>query len=213
MKLLIVDDDPLVCHSLQLLLGKEPDFEVIGTALNGEEAVRLCRRDKPDVVLLDIQMPVMDGIAAAKEIKQTSPSIQILMLTTFQDERNIRLALQAGAEGYLLKSSSIDQMANQIRTVASGAMVLSPSVLQTIMEPSTEALDGLTERETDILERVAQGMSNKEISEQLYLSPGTVRNIVTVILDKLELRDRTQLAVYYWQRKHGGTSNAPPSNA
>lgn len=212
MKLLIVDDDPLVCHSLQLLLGKEPDFDVIGTALNGEEAVRISRCDKPDVVLLDIQMPVMDGIAAAKAIKQTSPSIQILMLTTFQDERNIRLALQAGAEGYLLKSSSIDQMANQIRTVASGAMVLSPAVLQTIMEPSTEALDGLTERETDILERVAQGMSNKEISEQLYLSPGTVRNIVTVILDKLELRDRTQLAVYYWQRKRDGTEGTSPPN-
>ncbi|RJE90273.1 DNA-binding response regulator [Paenibacillus sp. 1011MAR3C5] len=200
MKLLIVDDDPLVCQSLQLLLGKEEDFEVIGVALNGQEAIQLCHL-QPDVILMDIQMPIMDGIESTKIIKQQYPFILVMMLTTFQDERNIRLALQAGAEGYLLKSSTVEKMAENIRAITSGATVLSPDVLKTIMEPSRESLQGLTERESDIVELVSQGLSNKEISEQLYLSVGTVRNMLTIILDKLELRDRTQLAIYYWQRK------------
>lgn len=200
MKLLIVDDDPLVCQSLKLLLGKEDGFEVIGVAHNGQEAIQMCQQ-QPDVILMDIQMPVMDGIESMKIIKQQYPAIPVVMLTTFQDERNIRLALQAGAEGYLLKSSSIENMADHIRAIASGTAVLSPDVLKTIMEPSRESLGALTGRETDIVELVAQGLSNKEISEQLFLSLGTVRNMLTVILDKLELRDRTQLAIYYWQRK------------
>jgi len=201
MKLLIVDNDPLVCQSLKLLLGKEDGIEVIGIALNGQEAIEMCQQQQPDVILMDIQMPVMDGIESMKTIKQQHPVIPVVMLTTFQDERNIRLALQAGAEGYLLKSSTIENMADHIRAIASGTAVLSPDVLRTIMEPSRESLRGLTDRETDIVELVSQGLSNKEISEQLYLSLGTVRNMLTVILDKLELRDRTQLAIYYWQRK------------
>ncbi|WP_236344191.1 response regulator transcription factor [Paenibacillus plantiphilus] len=200
MKLLIVDDDPLVCQSLQLLLGKETDFEVLGVAYNGWEAIEMCGR-QPDVILMDIQMPVMDGIESTKKIKQQFPGIQIMMLTTFQDERNIRLALHAGAIGYLLKSSTIENMANQIRAMSSGSTVLSPDVLKAIMEPNREDLQELTEREKDIVELVARGLSNQEISEQLYLSIGSVRNMLTVILDKLELRDRTQLAIYYWQGK------------
>jgi len=201
MKLLIVDDDPLVCQSLKLLLGKEDGFDVIGVAHNGLEAIQMCQQQQLDFILMDIQMPVMDGIESMKIIKQKYPAIPVVMLTTFQDERNIRLALQAGAEGYLLKSSTIENMADHIRAIASGTAVLSPDVLKTIMEPSRESLQALTERETDIVELVAQGLSNKEISEQLYLSLGTVRNMLTVILDKLELRDRTQLAIYYWQRR------------
>jgi len=200
MKLLIVDDDPLVGQSLQLLLGKEADFEVIGVAGNGQEAVELCRH-RPDIVLMDIQMPVMNGIESTKIIKKEYPTIQIMMLTTFRDEKNIRLALQAGAEGYLLKSAPIDSMAARIRALASGTNVLDPDVLKTIIEPTREALESLTGRETGIVELVAQGLSNKEIGEQLYISDGTVRNMLSVILDKLELRDRTQLAIYYWQRK------------
>lgn len=201
MKLLIVDDDSLVCQSLELLLGKEEDFEVIGVALDGQEAIHLCHKQQPDVILMDIQMPVMNGIESMKIIKQHYPFIPVVMLTTFQDERNIRSALQAGAEGYLLKSSTIEKMADHIRAIASGTTVLSPNVLKTIMVPSREGLQRLTEREADIVELVSQGLSNKEISEQLYLSLGTVRNMLTIILDKLELRDRTQLAIYYWQRK------------
>lgn len=200
MKLLIVDDDKLVCQSLQLLLGKERDLEVISTASNGEEAFELCKREQPDVILMDIQMPVMDGIESTKRIKENWPTIQIMMLTTFQDERNIRLALKAGAEGYLLKSASIENMAQQIRALKAGSVILDGDVLKTITEPDTAALEGLTERETDIVELIAQGLSNKEIAAQLYLSVGTVRNMITIILDKLEIRDRTQLAIYYWQR-------------
>ncbi|GAB3044478.1 response regulator [Virgibacillus ainsalahensis] len=200
MKLLIVDDDPLVCRSLELLLGKEKDFDVIGVAGNGQEAIDFCH-NHPDVILMDIQMPVMDGIESTKRIKEQWPTTQILMLTTFQDEKNIRLALKAGAEGYLLKSSSIENMAQQIRALKAGSTVLDADVLKTIMEPDNELLKGLTEREADIVDLIAQGLSNKEIAEQLFLSVGTIRNMLSVILDKLEIRDRTQLAIYYWKRR------------
>ncbi|MFC4596845.1 response regulator [Cohnella hongkongensis] len=201
MKLLIVDDDPLVCQSLELLLGKEEGFEVIGSAANGREALERCRIQPPDVVLMDIQMPVMNGIESAREIKSLFPSVHIMMLTTFKDEKNIRIALKAGAEGYLLKSASIGNMADRIRALMTGTRVLDPEVLDTIIAPPREALAGLTERETDIVELVSQGLSNKEIGERLFLSDGTVRNMLSVILDKLELRDRTQLAIYYWKGK------------
>ncbi|CAG9623327.1 response regulator transcription factor [Sutcliffiella rhizosphaerae] len=202
MKLLIVDDDELVCRSLQLLLGKEKDLEVVNIAANGQEALELCQNEQPDLILMDIQMPIMNGIQSTKRIKQLYPSVQIMMLTTFQDEKNIRLALNAGAEGYLLKSASIENMAQQIRALQAGSTVLHADVLKTIIEPDKEVLEGLTDRETDIVDLVAQGLSNKEIAEQLYLSVGTVRNMLSVILDKLEIRDRTQLAIYYWQRTH-----------
>lgn len=201
MKLLIVDDDPLVCQSLQLLLGKEKDLEVVNIAANGQEAIELCLQEQPDVILMDIQMPIMDGIESTKRIKEQWPSVQIMMLTTFQDEKNIRLALKAGAEGYLLKSTSIENMAQQIRALQTGSVILDVDVLKTITEPDKAALEGLTEREADIVELIAQGLSNKEIAEQLFLSVGTVRNMLSIILDKLEIRDRTQLAIYYWRRK------------
>lgn len=200
MNVIIVDDDPLVCQSLKLLLSKEEDFTVVGTASNGQEAIDLCR-DDIDIVLMDIQMPIMNGIESTKVIREQFPSIKIMMLTTFRDEQNIRQALNAGAGGYVLKSTPIEKMADQIRALEAGATILDADVFKVIMEPETVALDGLTDRETDIVECVAQGLSNKEISEKLYLGTGTVRNMLTIILDKLELRDRTQLAIYYWQRK------------
>lgn len=200
MRLLIVDDDPLVCRSLQLLLVKEEDFEVVNTAGNGQAAIEICQLEQPDVILMDIQMPVMDGIECLKRIKQQWPSIQIMMLTTFRDEHNIRMALKAGAEGYLLKSTSIENMAQQIRALKAGSTILDADVLKAIVEPDGIKLAGLTDRERDIVELVAQGLSNKEIADQLFLSAGTVRNMLSIILDKLELRDRTQLAIYYWQR-------------
>ncbi|MFD0871736.1 MULTISPECIES: response regulator [Paenibacillus] len=200
MRLLIVDDDPLVCRSLQLLLVKEEDFEVVNTAGNGQAAIEICQLELPDVILMDIQMPVMDGIECLKRIKQQWPSIQIMMLTTFRDEHNIRMALKAGAEGYLLKSTSIENMAQQIRALKAGSTILDADVLKAIVEPDGIKLAGLTDRERDIVELVAQGLSNKEIADQLFLSAGTVRNMLSIILDKLELRDRTQLAIYYWQR-------------
>jgi len=197
---IIVDDDPLVCQSLQLLLGKEADFTIVGTAADGKEAINLCQSDT-DIVLMDIQMPVMDGIESTKVIREKFPEIKIMMLTTFRDEQNIRHALNAGAEGYVLKSTPVEKMADQIRALETGATILDSDVFKVIMEPDTAPLEGLTNREADIVECVAQGLSNKEISDELFLSVGTVRNMLSIILDKLELRDRTQLAIYYWQRK------------
>ncbi|WP_413377146.1 response regulator [Alkalihalobacillus sp. 1P02AB] len=200
MKILIVDDDPLVCQSLQLLLDKEEDFTVLGIVNNGQEAIDFCKGSQPDLILMDIQMPRMNGIEGTKEIKRKWPHVQVMMLTTFRDEKNIRLALKAGAEGYLLKSASIDHMGEQIRALKTGSTVLASDVLKTLMQPNEFNFQGLTERERDIVELVVEGFSNKEIASQLFLSEGTIRNVLSIILDKLELRDRTQLAIHYWQR-------------
>ena len=201
MKILIVDDEPLVCRSLKLLISHEKDMEVIATANDGAEALSLCKKQVPDVVLMDIRMPSMNGVQAAREIKSTWPEINIMMLTTFQDEKNIRLALQAGASGYILKSEKFTEMARQIRLMEAGTSVLDAEVLKRLTKSQIEGIDQLTPREKDIMELVAEGLSNQEIANQLFISEGTVRNTVSIILDKLELRDRTQLAVNYWRNK------------
>lgn len=201
MKILIVDDDPLVCQSLKVLLSREKDMEVIGIASNGAEAIGVCRENLPSVVLMDIQMPVMDGILATRQIKSEWPQVRVMMLTTFQDEKNIRLAIQAGAEGYLIKSTEVSSMAQQLRTLMSGSTVLAADVLKQLTQPAErEELEKLTPREKDIASLVAEGLSNKEIAAQLYIGEGTVRNTISVILEKLQLRDRTQLAIYYLKK-------------
>jgi NarL family two-component system response regulator LiaR len=201
MKILIVDDDSLICRSLEVLLSREADLEVIGTANDGKEALDCCERSLPDVILMDIRMPGMDGIQATREVKRRWPQIRVMMLTTFQDEQNIRLALLAGAEGYLLKSTQISDMAVQIRALGSGISVLDKDVLKRLTQAGGNKLDELTPRENEIVELVAQGCSNREIANQLFMSEGTVRNMLSVILDKLEVRDRTQLAIYYLKQK------------
>lgn len=199
MKILIVDDDPLVCKSLDVLLSREKDMQVIGTGHNGAEAISLCQQTVPDVVLMDIQMPVMNGIQATRHIKQQWPSVRVMMLTTFQDEQNIRLALIAGAEGYLIKSTEVPSMAKQIRALMSGANVLDADVVKKLTQPEKKSLEQLTPREKEIVTLVAQGLSNREIAEELFITEGTVRNTLSIVLDKLEIRDRTQLAIYYWK--------------
>jgi DNA-binding NarL/FixJ family response regulator len=200
MKILIVDDDPLVCQSLQVLLSREADIEVIGTANNGAEAIAYCHKVLPDVILMDIRMPVMDGIRATRQIKEAWPHIRVMMLTTFQDEKNIRLSILSGAEGYLIKSTAVTNMAQQLRAIVSGTSVLDTDVLKCLMKSEREELQQLTARETNIFELVVQGLSNREIAEQLFLNEGTVRNSLSIILEKLQLRDRTQLAIYYWRK-------------
>ncbi|MEK4436100.1 response regulator transcription factor [Paenibacillus sp. FSL K6-2862] len=200
MKILIVDDDPLVCQSLRLLLSREPDMEVIATANDGTAAIECCERTPPDIILMDIRMPGVDGIQATRQIKQNWPKVRIMMLTTFQDEHNIRMALLAGAEGYMLKSTKVSSMAQQLRALSSGSSVVDVNVLKTLMLSEKKNRSDLTPRENDILELVALGCSNREIAEQLFISEGTLRNTLSIILDKLELRDRTQLAIYYWKR-------------
>ena len=201
MNIMIVDDDPLVCQSLEVLLSREEDMEITVTASDGAEAVAACRKTLPNVILMDIQMPNMDGIQSLREIKAQWPQVKIMMLTTFKDEENIRLALRSGAEGYLLKSTSATNMAQQIRALYTGSSILDSTVLKTLtgQKQEKDKLSQLTSREKDIYVLVAEGYSNKEIADQLYISEGTVRNTLSIILSKLELRDRTQLAIYYWK--------------
>lgn len=200
MNVLIVDDDPTVCNSLELLLSREADLTISGLAADGHAAIAHCEAHLVDIILMDIRMPGLDGIQATRMIKQRWPHIRIMMLTTFEDQQNIRRALLAGAEGYLLKSLPVSGMAQQIRALHAGAAILDDTVLKQLTQPITELHEDLTARETDILRLIGQGYSNREIAEYLSIREGTVRNNVSVILDKLQLRDRTQLAIYYWRQ-------------
>ena len=200
MKVLLVDDDPLIRKSLSLMLSREDDITVTGTASDGAEALEMCHADPPDVVLLDIRMPNMDGIAAARLIKKAYPQIRIMMLTTFDDKPNIQQALAAGADGYLLKTDEISDIAGKLRPLAEGVGVLDTKVLQTLTAPQNPALEALTQRELDIVRLVAQGLTNKEIATQLFLSEGTVRNNIVTIMEKLDVKNRTQLGMVYYNR-------------
>lgn len=214
MKILIVDDDALICGSLKLMIDLEDDMTVTGTCKNGQEAVHFCEtHEAPDMVLMDIRMPVMDGVLSSAEMKQRWPKIKIIMLTTFQDDAYIREAIKNGASGYLLKSQSADTIMTTIRTAFKGSMVMSGEVAGRLSvmlhhsgKPENEqpALDeSLTGRERGVLVLIAEGRSNKEIAGKLYLSEGTIRNYITHMLEKLGLRTRTQLAVYYMKCKYG----------
>lgn len=203
MKVIIVDDDGLIRDSLKLVLGLEEDIEVIGTAKNGMEAFELCKTDKPDIVLMDIRMPVMDGVLGTKLIKENFRDVKVVVLTTFKDDEYIREAVMNGAEGYILKNQSTDSIIESLRTVHKGNTVFEKDVVNAITgmikeERSKKPSDyNLSEREFEVLSLIAEGLSNKEISEKLFLGEGTIRNYITNILEKLELRDRTQLAIFY----------------
>ncbi|HAE20947.1 MAG TPA: DNA-binding response regulator [Spirochaetaceae bacterium] len=199
MKIFIVDDDSLVVESLEILLSSDGGIRAIGSASDGAQALERLGSLKPDIVLMDIQMPGMDGIEATQRIKQAYPHIKVIMLTTFHDYRNIHRSLQAGASGYLLKSDATSKQLRTIKAVYEGLPVISESALKAFS--SSTALTELTPRENEILVSLANGLSNREIAERLYISEGTVRNNISMILDKLRLRDRTQLAIYYWQHK------------
>lgn len=195
MKILIVDDDALICKSLALTLAKEPDMQVVGTAGDGKQAVEMCEKNAPDLVLMDIRMPEMDGIQATRLLKKRFPHIRVVMLTTFQDKPNIEMALKAGAEGYLLKTDRITDIAAKLRVLAQGTAVMDSEVLKTLTSPQITSLEPLTPREKDVLALVTQGFTNREIAEHLFLSEGTVRNVLSVIMDKLNVKNRTQLSL------------------
>ena len=199
MKVLVVDDDPLIRKSLSLMLAREEDIRVTGTASDGAQALEMCHADLPDVVLMDIRMPKMDGIAAVRLIKRDYPQVRIMMLTTFDDKPNIQQALGAGADGYLLKTDEISDIAGKLRPLAEGVGVLDTEVLKKLTAAENPALEALTQRERDIVRLVAQGLANKEIAEQLFLSEGTVRNNIVVIMEKLNVSNRTQLGMMYYQ--------------
>lgn len=203
MKILIVDDDALIRDSLKILLGLEDDIEVVGTASNGQEAFDLVREKRPDIVLMDIRMPVMDGVLATKLIKENFKEVKVVILTTFKDDEYIKEAVKNGAEGYILKNQSSDSIVEGLRAVYKGNTVFEKAVVNVISSMFDNKRKknpedfGLTEREVEILTLLSEGLSNKEIAEKMFLSGGTVRNYITSLLEKLQLRDRTQLAIFY----------------
>lgn len=213
--LFIVDDDPFIRESLTLLIGMDPDIEVIGSAGNGAEAAERLRTGGvvPDVVLMDIRMPECNGVEGTKRIKALFPDVAVLMLTTFDDDEFILEALRNGASGYLLKNIPPDRIIQGIKTVHGGNMLIHPDIARKLTgllrpAPAPPADDwlqraGLTATEQNVLRLIADGLSNKEIAGQLFLSEGTVKNYVTDILGKLEVRDRTQLAILYWKGRSG----------
>jgi len=203
LKLLIVDDDALIRESLSILLGLDAAIEVVGTAQNGQEGYELCAKLKPDIVLMDVRMPIMDGVLGTKLIKSSFNEIKVVILTTFKDDEYIKEALKNGAQGYILKNQASDSIIDSLKAVIKGNMVFEKNVAETITssinyESKNNLKDfNLTEREMDILSLIGDGLSNKEIASKLYLGEGTIRNYITNLLEKLELRDRTQLAIFY----------------
>lgn len=214
-RVVIVDDQALMRQGLKTLLELEPGIEVVGTAVNGVDALNFVSQHHPDVVLMDLRMPVMDGVTATQAILHRDPGVRVLVLTTFDDDESIFAALEAGASGYVLKDTPSDQLARDIQAVHRGEASLSPGVARKVIdemrqrrqsgeiEPSSksESLDAdgherLSEREREVLRLAAQGMSNREIGGRLFITEGTVKNHVSSILSKLHLRDRTQAVLY-----------------
>jgi DNA-binding NarL/FixJ family response regulator len=198
----IADDQTLVRDGLRVQLGYAGDLEVVAEAANGEQAVAVARRHRPDVMLMDVRMPVLDGIEATRRI---APETKVLILTTFDLDEHVYGALAAGASGFLLKDATPDEILHAIRIVAAGEALLAPSVTARLIRefasrptkgrPRGETLDALTDREREVLILVAQGLSNAEIAGRLVMSPLTAKTHVSRILTKLDLRDRTQLVI------------------
>ncbi len=208
-KLLIADDQELMRQSLQIILGTEPDFEVIDAVQNGQEVIRCIRREKPDVILMDIRMPKMDGVDCTQIIKENYPEIKIIILTTFDDDEYVFDALKYGASGYLLKGISTKELSDAIRKVHQGSAMINGDIASKVLklfsrmarsnlaiQINEQQTEELKNTEWKIIALVGQGLSNKEIAGKLRLSEGTVRNGLSAILSKLELRDRTQLAIW-----------------
>lgn len=202
-KILLVDDEMLIRRGLKALLKLEYFLEIVGEAENGEIAISEIEKLQPDVVLMDVRMPVMDGVAATREISKRFPQIKVLILTTFNDDEYVTQALKYGAAGYLLKDTPSEELAQAIRFVDKGYTQLGPGIGKKAMTkiPVTAAdppqsWQDLTPREREILKLIASGASNREIATSLYISEKTVKNYVTSILGKLNLRDRTQAAIF-----------------
>ena len=198
-KVLLVDDDKLILQSLKITLSKEPDIEVIGTLFDGREALGICKVEIPDIILMDIQMPNIDGIVTTRLIKEHFPNVLIMMLTTFADQAHIKGAMAVGASGYLLKTDPLSNLANRLRMLHEGTGIMSVDALKQLTLKENPALKMLTPREHDIARLVAQGLSNKEIATELFLSEGTVRNNLVIIMEKMEVSNRLQLCINYYR--------------
>jgi DNA-binding NarL/FixJ family response regulator len=205
-KIIIIDDERLIRQGLKIILSTYPDIEVVGEGENGEEALRLCREMEVDLVLMDIRMPICDGVTGTKLIKENFKDTKVLILTTFKDEEYIHDALNYGASGYLLKDSDYEVIHEGIKAAFMGSIVVHPDIAVNLMSNyKHEDKEGyskvvkeydLTEKEVNIIVEIAKGLSNKEIGEKLYLTEGTVKNNISVILSKLSLRDRTQIVIF-----------------
>ncbi len=211
-KVFIADDQELIRQSLQIVLGINEDMEVTGTAADGREVLRSVRKSQPDVILMDIRMPEVDGVQCTKIIKEQYPQIKIIVLTTFDEDDYIFSALKYGASGYLLKGVSMEELSDAIRKVSAGQAIINAAVATKVVHmfskmaqssltspTAGKTLELLSRTEKQVVREVGGGLSNKEIARRLSLSEGTVRNYLSTILSKLELRDRTQLAIWATQ--------------
>ena len=204
-RILLADDQSLFREALRMLISSQPDLEVVGEAANGAEAVKLADSFRPNVVLMDLQMPVMNGVAATRQIHSTQPDCHVIALTTFDGDEYIFDCLRAGAVGYLLKDAPSENLFAAIRAAARGESFLQPSVTTRVLAEFTRLSDQpvasvtlvepLSDREHEILRLIAKGSTNREIAEALFITEGTVKNHVTNILSKLDVRDRTQAAL------------------
>lgn len=213
-RLLLVDDQMIIRHGLTSLLEAKPDLEVVGEAEDGQQAIAQVAALQPDVVLMDVRMPVMDGVAASRLISEQFPQTKVLVLTTFDDDEYVSQAIRVGARGYLLKDTHSDDLASAIRAVHKGYTQLGPGLIEKALSASRNSegtapvsfaetpanlppeLTGLTTREREVLSLIVAGASNREIGERLYISERTVKNHITHILKQLNVRDRTQAAMF-----------------
>ena len=206
-RLLLVDDQELVCQGLKAMLSLESDLEIVGIANNGQDAIEQVKILKPDIVLMDIRMPVIDGREATKIICQRFPDSKVLVLSTFDENKYIAQSIQAGARGYLLKNMPSEELVQAIRSVYRGYSQMGPGLMEkmvngildsdTVKAGSIEIkLAQLTHRELDVLNLICQGSTNREIARQLYITEGTVKTHLTHIFNRLNLRNRSQLAIY-----------------
>ena len=205
-KVIIIDDDSFICASLKTILQADPDIEVAAAGTSGEESIRLFESLRPDVLLMDIRMGALSGLEAGERILRKYPDARVIFLTTFSDDEYIVKALRMGAKGYLIKQNA-EAVAPAIKAIMSGQSVFGseitsklPSFIDDNKKPDLSR-HGFSARETDVIELVAKGLNNREIADMLHLGEGTVRNYLSVVLEKLGLRDRTQLAVFYYRRE------------
>ncbi|GAB3966634.1 response regulator transcription factor [Actinoallomurus acanthiterrae] len=210
-RVLVVDDQTVVRDGLVLLLGLLPGIEVVGSAADGEEALRLVDEHVPEVVLMDLRMPRVDGVEASRRIKAAHPSVQIVVLTTYSDDESVFAALQAGARGYLTKDAGADEIARAIEAVRDGDAQLDPSVQRRLVDALAsggqpprrrkgDLPDGLTQREAEVLMLIAEGKSNAEIAQELFISEATVKTHINNLFAKAGLRDRAQAVTYAYRK-------------
>jgi DNA-binding NarL/FixJ family response regulator len=207
-QLLLVDDQNLVCQGLKAILSQEEDFQVVGTAENGEAAIELTEALHPDIVLMDVRMPIMNGLDATQIICQNFPDTKVLVLSTFDDDQYIADSMRAGAKGYLIKDMPSEELAQTIRLAHRGYTQMGPGLMEKLVvnmpkheaelknQPLTIDLSHLTPREYEVMRLLRFGATNREIAEQLYITEGTVKTHVNHILNRLDLKNRSQLAIY-----------------